>query len=220
MPIEDLTGCRFHRWTVIEMKEPAFDSKGRKYHRCLCRCDCGTERIIRTNNLKMMRTRSCGCFDKDRWADYNKTSIKNNDMALHRRWSGIKTRCYNPNSSSYHNYGARGIKMCDEWRTNFRSFQKWAYENGYSPGTDLSLDRIDNDGDYCPENCRFTNKIVQSNNTRVCVKIEHEGTVKTITEWSRETGIPAKTIWYRYHHGFNDEEIFSKEHLKKKRKGH
>ena len=103
-------------------------------------------------------------------------------------WLSFKRRCYNPKDVGYKNYGGRGIIVCSEWKNSVETFFKWGIENGYSKG--LSLDRIDNNKGYSPENCRFTNRFVQQRNRRVCEMVEHNGISRTLTEWAAVLDIP------------------------------
>lgn len=114
---------------------------------------------------------------------------------LYFRWCHMKERCYSPSSRSYRHWGGRGITMCDEWKNDFLAFKEWALANGYKDG--LSIDRINNDGNYEPSNCRWTTMKTQSNNRRGLHHITHNGETKTITEWSNITGIPVTTLYMR-----------------------
>lgn len=124
---------------------------------------------------------------------------------LHKIWDGIKYRCYNPNATGYENWGGRGITMCDEWQDSFIAFYEWSMANGYNDT--LSIDRINNDLGYCPENCRWATYKEQVKNRRCCINIEHNGIVKSLEEWSEEIGIKYATLYHRYRLGWNSEEI-------------
>jgi len=128
---------------------------------------------------------------------------------LYRVWSTMKERCYNPNHIKYKNYGARGIKVCEKWKADFKAFQKWAYENGYEEG--LSIDRIDNNKGYEPNNCRWATMTQQANNRRSNRLIEIDGETHTMTEWSKISGIKVETIWARLvKYGYsNRDAVFS-----------
>lgn len=109
----------------------------------------------------------------------------------HRLYSirkGMLERCYNPNSIGYENYGGKGVKVCDEWIENYSSFKDWALRSGYEDG--LTIDRIDNDGDYCPENCRWASAIIQANNKKSVPKYEYQGESHSISEWARILNMP------------------------------
>lgn len=114
---------------------------------------------------------------------------------LYNIWCCMKKRCYNKNYTYYHNYGGRGIKVCEEWLNDFQAFYDWSMSHGYSD--DLTIDRKDNDGDYCPDNCRWVNRKSQNRNSRNCHYLEYNGETHTITEWSEITGIPMKIIHLR-----------------------
>lgn len=123
---------------------------------------------------------------------------------LHNIWIGIKTRCYNPNHHNYKDYGGRGIKMCDTWKNDYLSFAKWSRENGYLE--DLSIDRINVDGDYSPKNCRWTDKKTQGNNKRNNVMITVNGQTLSRAEWARKNNIPVGAILARQSRGWSDED--------------
>lgn len=119
---------------------------------------------------------------------------------LYRAWSHAKERCYNPNVKNYKNYGGRGIKMCDEWKESPEKFIEWSLNNGFNTesfGDECTLDRIDVNGDYCPENCRWVGKIEQMNNTRTNRYLTHNGETKTMMQWSRILGIKYNIIRHR-----------------------
>lgn len=128
---------------------------------------------------------------------------------LYNIWRGIKYRCTDPNCSCYSHYGGRGITMCNEWLQSFDAFRQWSMQNGYSDN--LTIDRIDNNGNYCPSNCRWITHSEQQRNRNNNIRIEHDGESKTISEWSRILGISDKTLYKRYnsaikHKGFCDYE--------------
>lgn len=183
--LKDLTGQRFGRLTVIERAE----NKG--HHTAwLCECDCGTRIITRAQTLQRGRAKSCGCLRRD-------TSTKHGQWHTHlyKIYYGMKGRCYNPTDSAYHYYGGRGITICDEWLNDFMNFYHWATKNGYSDG--LSIDRIDNDKGYSPDNCRWVTQKEQVNNTRWNVYIEYKGSRKTLSAWAEETGLSFDCLYNR-----------------------
>ena len=177
MKLINLVGERFGRLVVVEK------DKARNGHvRWRCKCDCGKECIVYGSSLKTGNTTSCGCYK----AENSKrlySSVRQNDKRLYAVWNGIKQRCLNKNSRSYHNYGGRGIKICDEWANDYKSFYNWAMRSGYQSG--LQIDRIDNDGDYCESNCRFVSRNIQSNNKRNVVLYTIEGETRSLAQWCK-----------------------------------
>ena len=125
---------------------------------------------------------------------------------LNRIWNGIKSRCYNPRYHAYPAYGGRGIKMCEAWRISYRTFADWALSNGYADN--LSLDRIDNDRGYCPENCRWTTQREQCRNIRRNVWITIDGRRQILSEWCREAGISSSLAIHRLRKGMAPKDAF------------
>lgn len=121
-------------------------------------------------------------------------------------YKSMISRCYNANSCNFKNYGAKGIKVCDEWENDRRRFYEWAFNNGYKD--DLTIDRIDCFGDYEPSNCRWVSQKVQQNNRTNTIRITYQGETRTISEWSDITGIKHKTIWSRYRRGISPDRVF------------
>lgn len=163
----DLSGQRFGRLTAL------FTVPNNNYRtRWHCICDCGKTKDVLQQNLENGHVRSCGCLhaerNKEKIANYNsvlgRESHNETKSRLYRIWIGIKARCYDANSTAYKNYGARGITVCDDWRYSYLSFKEWAITNGYSDN--LSIDRIDTNGNYFPDNCRWVSTSVQQFNKR------------------------------------------------------
>lgn len=125
---------------------------------------------------------------------------------LYGRWLMMKQRCYNPNNKDYYNYGARGIKVCDEWKYDYLNFHNWAYSNGYND--ELSIDRINVDGNYEPSNCRWVDKNIQANNKTCTIFVEYKGFYVTLTELSKITGIKRETLEMRYMRGDRRERLY------------
>lgn len=157
---KDLTGQRFGRLVA---------KKYLKNSNWLCICDCGNEIITKADYLKSGNTKSCGCLSEEQ-KTYSKYKDDIRAKSLYKKWQGMKERCYSPSHDSYIHYGAKGIKVCDEWKDSFENFYKWAIEHGYEEITSsykdrLAIDRIDSSKDYCPENCRFIS--ISENSSRV-----------------------------------------------------
>ena len=168
----------------------------------LCKCDCGSEFLVSGCNL--LHRKSCGCKTEEINRNHA-TKHGGRYERLYKVWVGIKYRCNNPNSPEYDIYGGRGIKVCEEWERNYAAFRKWALENGYdatAKRNECTIDRIDNDGDYKPDNCRWTDERTQSNNRRSSKYLTIDGERKTVTEWSRVSGVGPKTILYRLRNGW------------------
>lgn len=162
-----------------------------------CQCECGNTVIVRAENLHSGNTRSCGCIEKER---PNPTTHGLSKTRLAKIYTAMKKRCYNPKYPEFYLYGGRGIKICDEWLNDKTSFFRWSYENGYienATQAENSIDRIDPNGDYSPENCRWVDSFVQANNTRRNVYYELNGESHTLTEWGRIVGINSGTLYGR-----------------------
>lgn len=184
----DLTGKKFGRLRVVNRADDYISPKGYVAVNWLCKCDCGNTPIVRGCNLKSGLTKSCGCEKVD-----HPTQLKHGGKGtrLYKIWKSMRTRCNNPNDKNYRYYGGRGISICREWN-DFKAFKDWAMTNGY--GDNLTIDRINNNGNYCPENCRWADSTTQANNTRRNHFIEYNGERHTLSEWSRITGISYQKI--------------------------
>lgn len=206
--MKDLTGQKFNKLTVLAFSH--FDKKKNSYW--LCRCDCGNEKIVRRSHLLTGNVQSCGCIVHEARGTYKngwrKHGLWSNNKRLCKILNCMLDRCYNKNNFHYKDYGERGISVCETWRNSFESFVVLAKENGYSD--DLSIDRIDNNGNYEPENCRWATQIEQANNKRNNVFITYNGKTQTIAQWSREIGIGSEVIRTRFHKGLKPEDIFNK----------
>lgn len=195
-------GARFGRWTVI--KENGRSKKGEKMYDCIC--DCGVTKTVSSSNLRYGTSRSCGCLARELTSQRSKTHGMS-DTRLFNIWRGMRTRCYSKSDYHYKWYGARGITVCDDWKNDFHSFYDWAMENGYQDG--LSIDRIDNNGDYCSENCHWITQHEQTYNTRKNVYLTYNGETKCVSEWSDIIGISNGTLYHRIKCGWSDEKILT-----------
>jgi hypothetical protein len=200
----DITGQRFGRLVAISGKE-------RDKHRnalWTCKCDCGNEVKVILESLKNGCTKSCGCLNKEK-AFTNSLIHGKSKTRIYHIWRDMRERCTNPKRKQYKYYGARGIKVCEEWdgSNKFINFYRWSLENGYKE--DLTIDRIDNNGNYCPENCRWVDMKTQLNNKRDNRFIYYNGQIKTLAQWSEELNISYGTLLSRLIRGQSVEKAFT-----------
>lgn len=165
MERNDLTGQRFGRLLVIEYIKK---DSGKPVYAYRCKCDCGNYTMQRANALTAGIVKSCGCYARERTSK-DKIALKHGGSGtrIYITRRNMLSRCYNPHDKRYSEYGGRGIKVCDEWKNSFEAFRDWALANGYTD--DLTIDRMDTNGDYCPTNCRFITR-AENNRNRRCVK--------------------------------------------------
>lgn len=191
-------GDKYGRLTILEEVEPTINIKGQKIRRFLCQCECGNKKIVSFYNLLKGNTRSCGCLKKEseqRFGLTRKYPKEAVSSRLYRIWFSMKQRCYDSKSSNFYLYGGRGISVCAEWKNDYISFYNWAVTNGYSDS--LSIDRINNNGNYEPSNCRWATRREQANNTRRNTILTLGNESHTASEWSRITNIGLSTILQR-----------------------
>ena len=206
--MKDLTGLRFGFLTAVR-------STGRRSQAgnliWLTICDCGEEREEDGYNLRRSSVTSCKSCGRAR----STKSVRRHGLSFtpeHRAWTGIKTRCLNRACSSYANYGGRGIRVCERWMC----FENFLLDMGLRPSPEHSIDRIDNSGNYEPNNCRWATRQEQSINRRTNVLLEFRGEIKTIMEWSQEKGIKYDTLLARIkRYGISGDDLF-KANLRKK----
>ncbi len=189
--IDDMIGKTFGRLTVIEKDE---SRKDRAFF--VCRCECGNIKSIYMNHLKSGSTTSCGCYRKEQFSS-RLTKHGMSNTKIYRVWSGMIERCTYKKHKTYNDYGGRGIVVCDEWLESFENFYSWSCENGYEEG--LTIERINNNGNYEPDNCKWVTLDDQRYNKRNTVIITINGVSKNLKEWSEELNIKLSTLRDRYY---------------------
>ena len=198
----DLTGQRFGRLVVVNQAETI--RRGKTRWRCLC--DCGKTVDVYAYNLRNGNSKSCGCLNREHLLQSHVTHGMSNTR-LYKTWCDMKARCSYPKDDSYPIYGGRGITVCRDWQNDFSAFSEWALANGYRD--DLTIDRIDPDGNYEPGNCRWATTAEQANNKRSNRLLAHDGRTMTIAGWAREIGIPAPVISARLRYGWSSERALT-----------
>lgn len=197
----DLTNKEYGRLVVLSL---TYTKNGRTFWNC--KCSCGNEKIILGKDLQNGHIRSCGCLrvetSKSRMTTHGAT-----DSRLYNIWTSMKARCETSKKQKFiKDYQNRGIKICAEWH-DFSVFQKWALENGYKEN--LSIDRIDNNGNYCPENCRWADNFTQANNKRNNHWLTYNNKTQTIAQWSKELGMKYNALNERLRKGWSVERALS-----------
>lgn len=180
-----------------------------------CKCVCGNIKTYRASRVKTFTSQSCGCLYKYKRMNGRRYHYKSVDKRVGAIWGCMISRCYNENDTSYKNYGGRGIKVCNEWRDSALAFYNWAMANGYKD--DLTIDRIDVNGNYCPENCRWISMTEQLRNTRRTIQYEFNGKNKTIAEIARELNISQFTLYSRIRGGMDIKEAIEKPIIKRRK---
>jgi hypothetical protein len=190
-----LEGQVFGRLTVVSRT----DNNG-GHAAWLCLCSCGVETVVTGWCLVSGHTQSCGCLHRERITVHGK-----NKSSEYRAWEGMIQRCTNPKNKRYSDYGGRGITVCPEWF----SFENFYRDMGDRPSKDHSIDRIDNNGNYCKENCKWSTRKEQGNNRRSNRSIEFNGEVRTLIQWSEFLGIAYHTLRRRLREGWSIERAFT-----------
>lgn len=203
----DLSGQRFGRLTVIERAD---SSKGKT--KWLCKCECGKETVVFASNLTRGIAKSCGCL-RNEVTSKRRTIHGQRRSRLYNIWEQMKGRCTRSTHPFYRLYGGRGITICEEWKDSFKPFHDWATANGYADN--LTIDRIDTNGNYCPENCRWADMVTQANNTSRNHLLEYNGEVHTLAEWSKLTGINYMSLKTRIRRGWSVERALTERANKK-----
>lgn len=189
----DLTGQVFGRLTVLERHGSAPNGSAL----WLCQCSCGNLSIVLGTQLRGGYTKSCGCLGQEKLLLGRQPKHFGSQEPLYDIWTSMKSRCYNPNNKSYNIYGGRGINVCDDWYNDYSIFRDWSLNHGYEKG--LSIDRINTDGNYEPNNCKWSTIKEQANNRRTNINITYFNETHTLSEWCDILNLPYRVIYKRYH---------------------
>lgn len=202
--LNDLMGQKFGRLMVIKMAP-----RTQKKTFWECECECGNRVTVRSDGLVTGNTKSCGCYKSESDARNVSRNHKHKQAGtrLYAIWRSMISRCCNENVECYPRYGGRGIKVCSDWQKYFVKFMEWAHANGYNDT--LTIDRIDNDGDYKPSNCRWISRQEQCNNRRSNVMITIDSETKSLMEWCKIFGLEYHTIKSRILRGAPADKIFA-----------
>lgn len=196
--LSDLSGQTFGRLLVLAETDRFVNDRGKSLRRWLCRCACGKEVVVRQANLRQrLGTRSCGCGKLDMLRNRKIHGLSRSP--LYHVWRGMLGRCANHNHSEYGRYGGRGVTVCPTWKASFVAFRR---DMGDPPFPRAQLDRIDNDGPYCPYNVRWATPSQQARNRRSNRILTYGGVEKTLVEWSEDRNIKLKTLWNRLKRGW------------------
>lgn len=197
---KDISGQKFGRLTALYKLHNCMDKRNARW---LCVCDRGNLTEVTLNNLQRHHTQSCGCYRKYTSIESNITHGKRNTR-LYNTWAHMKQRCYNKNNKRYNDYGGRSIKVCDEWKDDFQAFYDWAMNNGYKDN--LTIDRIDVNGSYSPDNCRWITNDEQQRNKRNTKYVTYKGVTKSLTDWCESLGLNYDNVKQRLYHGWTIEK--------------
>ncbi len=194
----DYSGIKYNKISIIDYygKKPTANR-----HFWNAECDCGEKMIITATNIRKKKSKSCMHCSKP-----TKTHGKTNTRLFY-IWQSMKDRCYNKNNQDYYNYGQKNIRVCDDWNNDFMNFYNWSMRNGYNKK--LTIDRINNDKGYQPNNCRWATNIEQANNKKNNIIIEYKGVRDTLPNWARKTGIKPGTLQYRYYNNWDVERMLT-----------
>ena len=210
----DLTGRKVGKLTVIRRVEDHVQKSGAPKAMWLCRCGCGNECIVYGQALRAGKKQDCGCGSFEKRSTLSKLQATTHDGSktrLYRIWRNMRERCSCEYSKIYKHYGGRGIKVDPVWN-DFAVFREWAFSHGYDPEAqrgECTLDRIDVNGNYEPNNCRFVSMAVQSRNKRNNWMIEYHGKTQCLSDWARELGIRRLTLRDRLVRGWSVEKAFT-----------
>lgn len=197
---KDLAGQKFGKLVAIER----FAKQGQSWW--TCKCDCGNIKNVRASCLVSGATKSCGCYQRECTSKANRKHGENGTR-LYKIWKHMKGRCLCKSDKDYSLYGGRGISICESWKESYENFRNWAIQSGYSEK--LTLDRVDVDGDYSPENCRWATVKEQANNKRTNIYVTLGNETHTLSEWGEIKGISYATIDKRRRYGWSNEAAVS-----------
>lgn len=190
----DLTGQKFNKLTPIKYLGKS---------KWLCKCDCGNVTEVQRGHLQNGHTKSCGCLTHKP----NKNNLKHGlcNTRLYNIYRGMKQRCYYDKHSHYKDYGGRGITICKEWLHDFQAFYDWSVTHGYDDN--LTIDRVDNNKGYSPDNCRFVSNFEQQNNRRDNVYLTYDNKTLSIRDWAKELNVNVKTLYTRKFKNWNVKDV-------------
>ena len=196
-PTKDISGQRFGRLTAVEIHHikkytyPSGIKSNIEYW--LCKCDCGNNCVVNKGKLMRLHTKSCGCLRKEILSQGTQSTTHGlSKTRIYETWHHMKQRCYYEKSKRYSSYGGRGITICDEWKSDFKAFYDWAMANGYTD--ELTIDRIDVNGNYEPSNCRWITMKEQQRNTRANHHLTYKGETYCIAEWAERYNLKYETL--------------------------
>lgn len=198
---EDLRGRKYGDWLVTGIERVNRKSIWK------CVCSCGTERLIFRGNLTLGRTTNCGCKQREK-CSVRMSTHGESKTKLYGVWCAMRRRCYLETTADYKNYGARGITVCEDWRSDFEAFKHWALMNGYEEG--LTIERLNVDLNYTPDNCSWVTRTVQNRNRRNTRNITIDGVTKPLPQWAEEYGINKGTLESRMVRGWSGKELLIK----------
>jgi len=200
----------FGRLTTIGPRFRLSNSKGVSHSYQVCVCTCGVVGVYSCGSMCKGGTSSCGCYRRELIKDRFATHRESDRTIEFAAWSAMRQRCLSPTCQQYHNYGGRGIKICDRWlEPDGRGYMNFLEDMGRRPSNKYSLDRIDVNGDYCPENCRWATLKEQNRNKRNTVFITAFGETKTLIEFAEQYNIPYRLVFYRIQKGWDTEKAIT-----------
>lgn len=197
-------GERYNMLTIIDVVRP----DGYKQAVFKCQCDCGNAVYAFPYQVYTGKTKSCGCYKQALLVATRRTH-GGSKSPLYLEWRSMVSRCHNPESYNFKDYGGRGITVCDAWRNSPQAFYDWVDSTGGRPNR-ATLDRINNNGPYSPENCVWATMHQQSRNKRSNIFVTYQGRTKCLADWAEELGLSHETLRYRYHRGMTPEQILHK----------